>query len=114
MGLLGGSLNVELRLIRENIKSLVYENEKYVIKEKDVSGGFYVRNGDKKNPYYNVDLDEDEYIWMGNTIILEVTNKITGKKCQKRCYQGHGAAQDFQDALDGKNNKFKDMIRKLE
>lgn len=105
--------NMALKLIKENKKSLVYENDKYIIKEKEVQGGYYVRNGATKNPYYDVEKDENDQIWIGDAVILEITNKENGKKCQKKCLQGHGAAYDFQDALDGKNPKFKDVIKKL-
>ena len=41
-------------------------------------------------------------------------NKKSGKKSQKRCYQGADAIDDLQDALDGKNSKLSDVLRKID
>ena len=84
------------------------------MRSKDVNGGFYVKNGDKKNPYWNSNKSDDELVWIDDAVILEVENKKTGKKAQKRCYQGESAVDDFQNALDGKGGGFSDVLKKID
>ena len=104
----------KLELVKENEKSDIYENDDYKVRVKQVNGGFYVKNGDKKNPCWDSDKEDDDLVWIDNTVILEAENKHTGKKSQKRCYQGSGAINDFQDALDGKSSKFSDVLKKID
>ena len=106
-------MSSKLKLIKNNKKSRVYENNDYIVRSKDVNGGFYVKNGDKKNPYYDSDKGDDDLVWIGDAVILEVQNKDNGKKSQKRCYQGESAVDDFQDALDGKSGAFQDVLNKI-
>ncbi len=104
----------ELKHVKENKKSDVYENDDYKVRVKQVNGGYYVKNGAKKNPYWDSDKEDDELVWIDDAVILEAESKKTGKKAQKRCYQGAGAIDDFQDAIDGRSSSFSDVLKKID
>lgn len=103
----------KLELTKENNKSRVYENDEYIVCSKDVQGGYYLKNGDKRNPCWEPGKPDDELVYINTAVTLEVKSKKTGKKAQKRCYQGESAVDDLQDALDGKSGAFLDVLKKI-
>lgn len=104
----------ELKCVKKNRKSDVYENADYIVRIKKVNGVYYIKNGDNKNPYWNPKKEDDELIRIDDAVILVAESKKTGKKSQKRCYQGNSAIDDFQDALDGNSDRFSDVLKKID
>lgn len=45
---------------------------------------------------------------------LEIKSKSTGKKAQKRCFQGYSVIEDVQRDLDGDKCQFKRMFKKID
>lgn len=104
---------MDIKLIKENKKSNIYEVGDYKVKAKQCTGVFCLKNGDDKNPYYNSDIDDSELVEIRDAIILEVTNIKTGKKSQKRCYQGIIAVEEFAEDLKTKT-QFKSIYDKID
>lgn len=105
-------MNNKLILVKENKKSEVYENNNYIVKVSDINGYFLKRND---SPYvdYDIDKEDDDYSFV-EAVKLEITNKSTGKKTQKRCYQGYSVIEDVQRDLDGNKSQFKGMFDKID
>ena len=104
-------MSKELVKVKDNKKSEVYENDEYIVKISDIDGFFCKKNGSNNVPY-DYDKEDGEYM-MVEAVKLEITNKSTGKKSQKRCYQGYGVIEDVRDDLN-KKRKFKDMFEKID
>lgn len=102
----------KLKLVKENKKSEVYENKRYIVKISDINGFFLKRND---SPYvdYDIDKDDDEYSFE-EAVKLEITNKSTSKKAQKRCFQGYGVIKDIQRDINGAKHQFKSMFKKID
>ena len=45
---------------------------------------------------------------------LEITNKMTGRAAQKRCYQGFNVINDVQNDLYTGKNHFESMFKKID
>lgn len=101
-----------LKLVKENKKSEVYENNRYIVKISDINGFFLKRKG---SPYVgnDVDKDDDEYSFE-EAVKLEIRNKSTGKKAQKRCFQGYDVIKDVQRDINGDKRQFKSMFKKID
>lgn len=102
----------KLILVKDNKKSEVYENNNYIVKISDIKGFFLKRND---SPYvdYDIDKDDGDYSFV-EAVKLEIKNKSTGKKAQKRCFQGYGVIEDVQRDLNSNKNQFKSMFKKID
>lgn len=105
-------MSKELKLIKNNKKSCVYENEYYKVKISYIDGGFLKRN-DSKYVEYDDNLEPDDYKYT-KAVILEITNKITGKASQKRCYQGYDVINDVKEDLYNGKKRFKSMFDRID
>lgn len=94
---------------KENRKSTIYENDDYHVKLSE--GGFVIKKNDILKPWHNGDEAEEEYFFAPMNI-MEVTNKKTGKRSQKRCYQPNPIS-DLEDDLEVKT-RFKDIFSKID
>ena len=101
-----------LKLIKENKKSEIYENEEYIVKISDIPRIFYKKNGDEYVTY-DYDAEDGEYI-PTKAVTLKITNKKTGKTSQKRCYQGYSVINDVQEDLNNNKIQFKNMFDKID
>lgn len=104
-------MSKELKKIKNNKKSEVYENEEYRVKISDINKFFYKKNGSDYTDY-DTDLADDDYKFV-KAVKLEITNKSTGTS-QKRCYQGYSVIDDVQSDLDGNKTQFADMFKKID
>lgn len=106
---------MKLKLVKVNKKSQIYENEQYRVKISDIDGVFYGINGKGwSNIPYDYDKNDGDLIKLEGAVTLEIKNKKTGKKAQKRCYQGYDVIYDVQADLDGDKSKFWDMFDKVD
>lgn len=97
---------------KDNRKSVCYENDDYKVKISDIDGYFMKKNG-SNFVRYDDDVDEDEYI-MAEAVKLEVTSKKTGKKTQKRCFQGYSVINDLQNDIENGKKQFGKMFQKID
>lgn len=102
----------KLKLVKENKKSEVYENDEYIIKASDINGFFLKKNN---FPYgdYDINKEDDDYSFV-EAVKLEIKNKSTGKKAQKRCFQGYSVIEDVQRDLDGNKSQFERMFKRID
>lgn len=105
-------MSKELKLTKDNKKSSVYENEEYVVKISEINGYFFKPN-DSQYVEYDFELEDDEYKFV-EAVKLEITNKMTGRTAQKRCYQGFNVINDVQNDLDTGKNHFESMFKKID
>ena len=105
-------MSEKLVKIKENKKSVIYENNEYKVKISDINGFFYKKNGTDYTDY-DYDLDDDAYKFV-EAVKLEITNKSTNKTSQKRCYQGYSVIDDVQRDLEGEKTQFSDMFEKID
>lgn len=105
-------MSEKLKKVKDNKKSVVYENDTYIVKVSDIDGFFCKKNGEGYTDY-NPDLDDDDYQFV-KAVKLEITNKNTNKKSQKRCYQGYDVIDDVQNDLNSGKTQFADMFRKID
>lgn len=94
---------------KENRKSDIYENDEYRVKI--FKGGYAYKKNKCLTPWHDWKKEEGDYIF-APIEIMEVTNKKTGKKSQKRCYQPN-PIRDLEDDLDDKK-QFKDIFDKID
>ena len=105
-------MSKKLVKVKDNKKSEIYENAEYKVKISDINGYFYKRNGSDYIEY-DYDLGDDDYKFV-EAVKLEITNKLTGKKKKKRCYQGYSVIDDVQRDLDGNKTQFASMFKKID
>ena len=100
----------ELLKIKENKKSVIYENDEYRIQYIEENGVYYKKNDTKYAPYDD-EMDDDAYKFIPASKIV-VTNKLTEKSAQKRTYQGISVINDFQSDLCGDKSQFAEIFKK--
>lgn len=100
------------RIVKDNNKSTTYESDEYFVKISEQQGFVYKVNG---SGYTDYDDDLDEGDLKANEFVkLEITNKTTGKRASKRCYQGFGVIDDLERDILGGKKQFKSMFEKID
>lgn len=102
-----------LKKIKENEKSEIYENSTYIVKISDINGYFYKKNGEDFTDY-DSELPDNDYKFV-KAIRLQIKNKKTGKTSQKRCYQDYDELlNDVQRDLNTNKSQFKSIWKKID
>lgn len=105
-------MSKELKLTKDNKKSSVYENQEYIVKISEING-YFLKPNNSQYVEYDCDLEDDEYKFV-EAVKLEITNKITGRTTQKRCYQGFNVINDVQNDLYNAKSHFESMFKKID
>lgn len=105
-------MSEKLKLVKQNKKSMVYENAEYTVKIITPTERFVLRKNDPNNEFWYDENLSDGEVFSAPISILEVVNKCTGKKATKRVYQNNPIA-DFEADLD-KKSQFSDVFRKID
>ncbi len=105
-------MSKKFKKIKTNNKSEIYENDEYIVKVSDIPGFFYKKNGTDFTDY-DSELGDDDYKFV-EAVKLEITNKATNKKSQKRCYQGYSVIDDLQRDINTDKSQFADILKKID
>ncbi|QEZ68489.1 hypothetical protein D4A35_05865 [Paraclostridium bifermentans] len=102
----------KFKIVKENKKSLVYESNLYVIKISDIDG-FFIKNRYSRYLELEEDDDNSDYRFV-KAVNMKITNKLTGKNTQKRCYQGYGVIKEIENDINSGKKVFTNIFDKID